>query len=118
MLIVSDDPLLSLDLEMSLNAQGYSTQFTGYSGVSSAIQAGHGRFSGVILDIHKPEAVCEHLASGLKVAQLPIIVLSTFDRDTVPWLPCGTAWYMKPLNVDDLDTGAFRPAKKDEASEA
>lgn len=106
-LIVSDDTLLSLDLEMSLEGQGLSPTVSGFPAMALMALTHPQAYAAVILDIEKPEEASANLLEWLSRGQSPVIVVSTFDQDAVTGLPPGTVWYSKPLAVDEMVAQSF-----------
>ena len=106
-LIVSDDPLLSLDLEMALTGQGLTTRTIGFSAAATTALPPH---MAVILDIEKPAEVTACLLNWLARALAPVMVVSSFEPEAVTGLPPGTVWYAKPLRVDDIVAGVLPQA--------
>jgi hypothetical protein len=106
-LIVCEDPLLSLDLEMCLQSQGFSTHVTRYCSIPAFAPDGQSGFAGVILDIHARNVITPVWFNWLTAAAVPVIAISTFERESIERLPEGTVLYSKPLSVDDMDASAF-----------
>lgn len=119
-LLVEDEPLISLDIETTLDQLGHEVHsVTTVAEALAQIEAGHVDIA--ILDYHLKDADTTEVAARLRHANVPFIVCSgSVGLGEIDTAFPGARFLAKPFSTDGLlravnDAATERPAKDERA---
>jgi DNA-binding response OmpR family regulator len=97
-LIISDDQVFSMDLEMSLNFNGFRAVVMR----SPPADTGHITPAAAIMDVARLDFDTLDALNLLAAQTFPTIAVSALDSEEMAGLPANLMWFSKPVAVDDL----------------
>jgi CheY-like chemotaxis protein len=100
-LIVEDEPLIAMDIEAVLQAQGLSVEYC--SSREEALQVIAARTpSAAILDFHLKDGEATDIAAELQSRDVPVIFCSGVEKSDIPLEFRGAPWLFKPFDDRQL----------------
>ncbi len=100
-LVVEDEPLIAMDIEAVLQAEGLSVEYCA-SREDALKLIGTKTPSAVILDFHLKDGDATDITAELHERQVPVIFCSGVQESEVPLEFRGVTWLFKPFNDREL----------------
>jgi CheY-like chemotaxis protein len=100
-LIVEDEPLIAMDIETVLHAEGLAVEYcTSREQALMAIAAKAP--SAAVLDFHLKDGEATDIAVELQARDVPVVFCSGIQRSDIPQRFRNATWLLKPFNDREL----------------